>query len=194
MAVADSAGYMAFRMNRTYGTAPLLLLVFAGAAPAQVSPHPIEIEANAVFRESFIAVMDKEPGGWQLQPMRSRGPAPTGRPPLAHEEMTWRRRDNKDALISVTYWRSSSSAEASLALQYHRELISVGTRDVKGFADEAFVPAGGRHVIFRRGSFVFEMSARSLNIDPVLQPSSTIALSKAFLDAADRVVLEADAR
>ena len=140
-------------MNRTYGAAPLLLLVFAGAAPAQLPPPPIEIEADAVFRESFIAVMDKEPGEWQLQPTRSRGPAPTGRPPLAHEEMTWRRRDNKDAL-----------------------------------------PAGGRNVIFRRGSFVFEISARSLNTDPVLQPSSTIALSKAFLDAADRVVIDADAR
>jgi hypothetical protein len=128
------------------------LLVFAGAALAQLSPHPIEIEANAVFRESFIAVMDKEPGEWRLQPTRARGPAPTGRPPLAHEEMTWRRRGNNDALVSVTYWRYSSSADASHALQYHRKLISVGARDVKGFADEAFVPAGGSAVIFRRGS------------------------------------------
>ena len=70
-------------MNRTYGAAPLLLLVFAGAAPAQLPPHPIEIEANAVFRESFIAVMDKELGEWQLQPSagsRANGtPAPRAR-------------------------------------------------------------------------------------------------------------------
>ena len=108
--------------------------------------------------------------------------------------MTWRRRDNNDALVSVTFWRYSSSADASLALQYHSVSISVGTRDVKGFADEAFVPAGGSAVIFRRGSFMFIVSTRSLNTDLVRQPSATIALSKAFLDASDRVVIDADAR
>ena len=181
-------------MHRTYGAAALPLLVFAGAAPAQLPTHPIEIEAHAVFRESFIAVMDKEPGEWQLQPTRARGPAPTGRPPLAHEEMTWRRRDNNDALVSVTYWRYSSSADAGLALQYHRELISVGTRDVKGLADEAFEPAGRRNVIFRRGSFVFEVRVRKPNTDPVPQPSAAITLSKAFLETADRALADADAR
>jgi hypothetical protein len=108
--------------------------------------------------------------------------------------MTWRRRQNNDALVSVTYWRYSSSADASLALQHHRELISVGTRDVKGFADEAYVAAGGSPVIFRRGSFMFRVSARSLNTDLVRQPSATIELSKAFLDAADRVGIDADTR
>src|SRR5262245_49789247 len=104
--------------------ARFLVLAIAAAAQDQSRP-PVEIEANAIFHDAFIAVMEQWPGEWQLQPARPRGPAPTGHPPYAWEEMTWRQRDSEKASVRVTYWRYSSEGDARAALQWYRAGLSV---------------------------------------------------------------------
>jgi hypothetical protein len=170
---------------KTCAAAPFLLLVIANAAPVQ---RPVEIEANALFRESFIAVMEQQPGEWQLQPQRPRGHEPEGRVPFAYEEMTWRQADNAKAFVTMTYWRYSSTDDARAHVRWYRELLPVTTFDVKDFADEAFWN-GSRNVTFRRGSFVFLLSTTELETRTRVQPFQPPALARQFLDAADRVLM-----
>ena len=87
-----------------------------------------------------------------------------------------------------------SRDDVGVALQYLRAVVSVATRDVNGLADEAFVPDTGRVVMFRRGSFVFRVTARELETTRFPQPSAAVVLSRLFLEAADRVLASADAR
>lgn len=144
----------------------LVVLAIAAAAPVQL-PRPVEIEANAIFRDAFVAVMEQEPGEWQLQPAQRRGTRDVP------EEMTWRQRGNDKAFVRVLYWRYSSEDDARAALQLYRNVVSIATYEVKGFADEAFAPPGGAPWRFRRGSFVFQISAE----DPVNLPPMTISLA-----------------
>jgi hypothetical protein len=210
-------------MLRMAHAAGLLVLVAAWPHPtaayffSQLPPPPIELEANKVFHEAFIAVMQRESDGWQLQPARSRGPAPSGRPPFAHEEMTWRR--SNGSYVSVRYSRYSSSEAAAAALAWERAIISVGTYAVKvrvnpgdppsTLADEAYMPVGGS-MLLRRGQFVFRVSTdkgvqrRDFRNVPFVVVSNGEALmshdyplarlSALFVADADRVLADAPAR
>ena len=64
------------------------LALLMSAAAANQLPPPTEIAANAIFRDAFIAVMEQEPGSGSFNGHDRGGPAPTGRPPHAWEEMT----------------------------------------------------------------------------------------------------------
>jgi hypothetical protein len=138
----------------------------------KLPPPPTEIEADARFRDAFIEVMAREGRDWQLQPSRPRGPARSGRPPLAHEEMAWRRDDGSD--VRVSHARFASSEDAEVALAWRRELINVGTWVVKGMADEAYYATGSRALLFRRGAFMFtvryEPSGPRGPLEPVNMP------------------------
>jgi hypothetical protein len=152
---------------------------FAAAANAyafnQLPPRPIEIDANRIFHEAFAGVMQQESDDWQLQPERPTGPAPSGRPPFEHEEMTWRKPDN--LFVSVRYSRYSSSDEAAAALKWALARISVATAPVKmqknfggpvrDLADEAYIPATGGSIHLRRGQFVFMVSVTTLPNRPL---------------------------
>jgi len=183
----------------------LRLDVVAGLlALAQVVPFPppVALEADQIFHEAFITLMQKESAEWQLQPVPRRGPAPGGRPADATEELRWLRSDGASA--SVRYARYSSSEAAAAALAWKRAVISIGTSAVKlgvppgSIADEAYTT--DRSMWFRRGVFVFEVRLRepvkpNASEQPaigllVLKESPLARLSALFLSAADRVLTE----
>jgi hypothetical protein len=149
----------------------------------KLPPPPIEIEADAIFRDAFIQVMAGEGRDWMLQPTRPRGPAASGRPPLAHEEMTWRRNDGSH--VRVWYARYASSEDAEVALAWRREVIPIATFVVKGLGDEAFYPSTGSksssnrsNLLFRRGPFVFVVSrSETLESPPPPDPDKLATVS-----------------
>ena len=198
------------KLKRILRAAAFLLLgwsMVANAALAQDRIEPAPLEVDPIFREAFVALMAKQPGGWQLQAQDARASRLIER---TQHQMTWRlpgdsasQRANRGgpADVSVVYHLYRSEDAARGALQFYRLAVSVATRDIKDLADEAVIPANGSLVLFRRGPWVFRVSARGLvrpgvyapgvqtNLDIVEASSvSTIEIAKRFLDAADRVL------
>ena len=98
----------------------------------------------------------------------------------------------------ITYRRFASVEDASTALFWLRELIPVGTRPIKAFADEAYEPPGSKasaSVMYRRDVFVFYLRFSYAGLDealsedgrpPVANPA--LAIARHFLAASDKVL------
>jgi hypothetical protein len=158
---------------------------------------PHGIEAHEDFREAFLQVALMYFPEFQFQPFSpGGGPRAAGQPP-AGERMVWRRDKSS---VTISYVRMASIEDAATRLCWHREMISVGTRLVEGFADEAYEPPynarGNGHLYYRRGRFFFTVS---VNLEPdvnnradtsvpgsILNPAIDIA--RLLLAAADEVL------
>jgi hypothetical protein len=159
---------------------------------------PHEIHAHEVFHERFLRVALDHFPALELQPSGPRGPVPAGRPPFAMEEMEWRQ-GNRHA--EIRYWRLASVEDATTRLCWHRDVVNLPSRLVKGFADEAYEPytsgnGGNGHVFYRRGVFFFTVSVDlesevSNRVDvavPRVTVNPAIAIARLFLAATDAVL------
>jgi hypothetical protein len=161
----------------------------------KTSPH--EIEAHGVFRERFERVALEHFAELELQPSRPRGRAPTGRPPLAMEEMEWRQGTR---YVRIQYSRLATVEDATTRLCWRREMIPLQPPLVEGFADEAygspFSTPGSGNLFYRRGQFVFtvvvrlesDVNNRADSSVPRLIINPAIDIARVFLAATDAVL------
>jgi hypothetical protein len=115
---------------------------------------PIERPADPLLKEAFIEVMTQS-AGWELLPQRA-VISPAGREDYT-EVLQWRKAGVE---IYLRFTQYASADEASLALHWDLQVLSIGFPQLKGFADEAY----GREWdplprFFRRGAYVLQVHA-----------------------------------